>query len=140
MIFREIEYPSDERSQAASELLSLELYEGGISPETVMRMMVANNGDHYCLESSSDLLAVGTLNRRFSAYQVAVIANIAVASYARDQGVGTGLIDRLEDEARQQGNRIVTVDALKSAVGFYQKLGYETTDSADRLVGMAKLL
>jgi len=54
------------------------------------------------------------------------IGRMAVLEQCRRRGVGTLLLDRLIDAARQRGDREVLLSAQVHAVEFYRKHGFET--------------
>lgn len=50
---------------------------------------------------------------------------VAVVEGSRGSGIGVGLMARLEDAARTLGHRELVLHSQESAIGFYEKLGYE---------------
>ncbi|WP_417384268.1 GNAT family N-acetyltransferase [Gimesia sp.] len=55
----------------------------------------------------------------------AKVRQMAVASEFQNQGLGKKLLINMEDYLKQRGFQLLELDARISAVGFYQKLGYE---------------
>jgi ribosomal protein S18 acetylase RimI-like enzyme len=55
----------------------------------------------------------------------AKVRQVAVAPSLQGQGVGAALSRFAEDFARQRGFRTITLHARATAVGFYEKLGYQ---------------
>lgn len=46
-------------------------------------------------------------------------------------GVGTGILERLEAEARTRGCETLELTASKNAVGFYERAGYDRIESVE---------
>lgn len=59
---------------------------------------------------------------------IGTIVDVATCSTTRGQGLGRDVIGLLEAIAEEQGLEMLTVHPLSSAVGFYEKLGYEEYD------------
>lgn len=59
-----------------------------------------------------------------------LITNMFVASHAQGQGVGRALTQALEEHAQKKGYRFARLYASLSAIGFYERLGYEQVDVA----------
>ena len=57
--------------------------------------------------------------------QTAKLRQMAVDEPNRAAGVGRCLVQGVEEILRQKGVRTIQMDARKTAIGFYQKLGYE---------------
>jgi predicted GNAT family N-acyltransferase len=57
--------------------------------------------------------------------QIAKLRQMAVAEPNRAAGVGRCLVQGVEEKLRQRGVRVIQMDARKTAVGFYRKLGYK---------------
>ncbi|RYE84307.1 MAG: GNAT family N-acetyltransferase [Myxococcales bacterium] len=57
----------------------------------------------------------------------AKVRQVAVAPDRQGQGVGAALSRFAEDFARQRGFRAITLHARATAVGFYERLGYQRT-------------
>lgn len=55
----------------------------------------------------------------------AKVRQVAVAPSLQGQGVGAALSRFAEDFARQRGFKSITLHARATAVGFYEKLGYQ---------------
>jgi predicted GNAT family N-acyltransferase len=54
------------------------------------------------------------------------LRQMAVANHQQGKGIGAKIVDFAEKTAIQKGFKILILHARKYAVGFYQKLGYET--------------
>jgi GNAT superfamily N-acetyltransferase len=50
--------------------------------------------------------------------------SLVVAGDRRGQGIGVGLLEFAESQAREQGLSAVFLDSRQEAIGFYQKLSY----------------
>jgi len=57
---------------------------------------------------------------------VGSLGRLAVARSARGLGVGAALVRAVEDAARARGLAAVDLHAQTHALGFYERLGYET--------------
>ncbi|MDX3773200.1 bifunctional GNAT family N-acetyltransferase/hotdog fold thioesterase [Chromatiaceae bacterium AAb-1] len=78
--------------------------------------------------------AVGRLHQIDSVY--AQIRYMAVSDLYQGQGLGSRLIQALEQKATELGNEIVILNARDSALGFYQKHGYRQFEVAPELFGI----
>ncbi|MEF8899767.1 MAG: GNAT family N-acetyltransferase [Halovenus sp.] len=70
---------------------------------------------------------VGTARLRPPEGDVAKPERVAVRRASRSQGLGHGLMDRIEAEARDQDCTLSRLHAQTSVVPFYEKRGYEVT-------------
>ena len=73
----------------------------------------------------------------------AMISNVAVHPAAQGGGVGRGLLDFAESQAKEKGltrMRLATHVLLKQNVSLYQHLGWEVVDQDSVRVNMQKLL
>ena len=55
------------------------------------------------------------------------LRQMAVLNNLQGQGIGRALMQFAENIARDRGFRKITMHARKSAIGFYEKLGYQVT-------------
>ncbi len=74
------------------------------------------------LDDGGTLMAVGRLH--FNGIGEGQIRFMAVDVPAQRKGVGTRLLQALEDRAVAHGASRITLDARESALGFYRKRGY----------------
>lgn len=89
---------------------------------------------HRCLfDSNNNILAVGRLH--FTEQHHAQIRYMAVADKAQGQGYGNILLESLEQEAQIRGANFIELNAREIALGFYQKLGYQSLGVAHLLYG-----
>ena len=75
------------------------------------------------IDEQDKVLAVGRLEK--STVQQGQVRYMAVDESARGQGLGQQIINELERQANQLGMKEICLNARDTALGFYQKLGYE---------------
>lgn len=75
------------------------------------------------VDAADEIIAVARL--QFNSDTEAQIRYMAVAGAYQRQGIGRELISAMEAHARNSGVKLIMLDARETAVGFYQKLGYE---------------
>lgn len=85
------------------------------------------------LSEEKQLLGVGRLH--FTEDGEAQIRYMAVSESARGQGIGTLLLQELENIARLHGAGVVRLDARETALGFYRRFGYEDMGDGHTLFG-----
>lgn len=93
--------------------------------QAVHLMLVANDGE---------IGAVGRIHQLDS--QRAQIRYMAVSDLYQGQGLGGKMVMALEQEAAGLGCDVVILNARESALGFYQKQGYQQFDVAPELFGI----
>jgi len=81
---------------------------------------------HYVVYDGADQPA-GTARLRPPDGDVAKPERVAVLGPYRGEGLGHGLMDRIEAEAREQGCRLSRLHAQTSVVPFYEERGYAVT-------------
>jgi ribosomal protein S18 acetylase RimI-like enzyme len=64
------------------------------------------------------------------------LRQMAVRSDLQRSGIGQKLVQHLETEARARGLRHIELHARETAIGFYEKLGYEVLGSVFTEVGI----
>lgn len=67
------------------------------------------------------------------------LRQMAVANHLQKNGVGKGLIQFAEDFTKQKNIQIIEMNARKYAIGFYEKLGYNTIGDEFSEVGIPHL-
>jgi predicted GNAT family N-acyltransferase len=84
-----------------------------------------DDDDHHCLHAVAwqDQAPVGTA--RLDVRQDGRIGRVAVIKQFRRRGIGTLLMEALEQEARSRGLSKLWFHSQISAVPFYQALGYQ---------------
>jgi predicted GNAT family N-acyltransferase len=75
------------------------------------------------VDSKQVVIAVGRL--QFNSIREAQIRYMAVAVEQQRKGVGTRLMETLEQRAVELGAACIAIDARESALWFYRKQGYE---------------
>ena len=75
-------------------------------------------------DEQGNVVAVGRLEKSTS--HQGQIRFMAVDDNMQGQGLGQKIINDLEQKASQLGMSEIMLNARESAIGFYQKLGYET--------------
>jgi predicted GNAT family N-acyltransferase len=55
------------------------------------------------------------------------LRQMAVKVGIQGKGIGRAMMQFAENLARDRGNKIINMHARKTAVGFYEKMGYKTT-------------
>jgi N-acetylglutamate synthase-like GNAT family acetyltransferase len=83
--------------------------------------------------SDGEVLAVGRLH--FNSPEEAQIRYMAVAEYARGQGLGRRIVEYLESIARRRGAREIVLNARDEVTGFYAVLGYEIVGKGPTMFG-----
>jgi N-acetylglutamate synthase-like GNAT family acetyltransferase len=63
------------------------------------------------------------------------IRYMAVSETYQSQGIGCQILKALESQARQEGLNKILLNARESAVGFYQKQGYQVAGREHTLFG-----
>ncbi|MDP6633781.1 MAG: GNAT family N-acetyltransferase [Phycisphaerae bacterium] len=79
---------------------------------------------HFGLFDESDTLIACVVIKLLDE-QTAKLRQMAVDEPHRGTGAGGRLVRSVEDTLRDRGVRRIVMDARKTAVGFYRKLGYE---------------
>jgi len=72
-----------------------------------------------------DGTAVGTARLRFVDDDTAKAERVAVRPASRENGIGTALMNAVEDIARARGRTVVRLHAQTRVRDFYDRLGYE---------------
>jgi len=58
----------------------------------------------------------------------AYLNELVVAREAKTRGIGTRLVQKIEEELRSRGCAIIIADVWRDAVGFYRALGWSEPD------------
>ncbi|HBL42576.1 GNAT family N-acetyltransferase [Gimesia sp.] len=103
------------RNEILRQPLGLDLREEDLSAEA--------DYFHFGILEGSRVIACG-LAIPVSAVK-AKIRQMAVAGAFQNQGIGKKLLYNIEASLQQRGFELLELDARATAVGFYQKLGYE---------------
>jgi predicted GNAT family N-acyltransferase len=86
---------------------------------------------HIVASMRGKIIGVGRIH--FNSDVEAQIRYMAVETRYRNIGVGSMILKRLEDIAREKGARIIVLNAREEAVKFYRKHGYEVVGDAGTL-------
>ena len=78
---------------------------------------------HIMVTNNDKVIGVGRL--QYNSDNEAQIRYMAVDDNHEGNGVGSCIVDALEQEARRTERSLIVLDAREPAVGFYKKLGYE---------------
>ena len=79
--------------------------------------------------------ALGVARLHFIAPGEAQLRYMAVEETHRGRGIGTLLLNAVENRARAAGARSLVLDARESAAGFYRRHGYQDAGPAHTLFG-----
>jgi N-acetylglutamate synthase-like GNAT family acetyltransferase len=79
------------------------------------------------------LVGVGRLN--LNTRDEGQIRYMAVEAYFAGKGVGSTILQWLEETAKERGAKTIVLNARENAVPFYQKRGYILAGPADKLFG-----
>lgn len=82
---------------------------------------------------SGALIGVGRIH--LNSDDEAQIRYMATADSHRGRGVGTAIVARLEQLAKEHGATRVIINARENALPFYQKLGYKVFRGSPTLIG-----
>jgi predicted N-acetyltransferase YhbS len=95
-------------------------------PEDALRKAIkAADGLAFAWEERGRILGfVCAHNLGFRGY----LSELIVSETARGKGIGSALVERVEQELSQQGCPVVISDVWKSAKTFYHKLGWTPPD------------
>ncbi len=122
LIFREIIYDSDEyqmelklRDKVLRKPLGMSLYDANLESEI--------NDMHLGVFEQDKLIAVLILTDIDS--DNVKMRQVAVDEQYRSKKVGTQLVWFAEEFSRKKGYTTMVLNARKTAVGFYEKIGYE---------------
>jgi len=78
---------------------------------------------------------VGVARLHFNSKEEAQIRYMAVEEGYRNRGIGSKMLEKLEEIAKEKGARYVMLNARENAVGFYLKNGYELVEKSYLLFG-----
>jgi N-acetylglutamate synthase-like GNAT family acetyltransferase len=84
-------------------------------------------------DDSGNAIGVGRLHR--TSASVGQVRYMAVAENRRHEGIGTVVLDKLEQRARQWAMRKVVLNARNGVVEFYRRRGYRMVGAGEVLFG-----
>lgn len=92
--------------------------------------MELDDRDEHCRHALITLNGEPVATGRIDLEQNGRIGRVAVMQSTRQYGLGRKIMDALETEARSAGLKSVWLHAQESALGFYEKLGYQVHGDA----------
>jgi N-acetylglutamate synthase-like GNAT family acetyltransferase len=93
-----------------------------------------HNAFHLTAWDGSKLVGTGRLH--FNTPEEAQVRCMAVEDAYRSTGVGSLILEALEGRAREQGAKLVMLNAREGAVSFYRKHGYQLMDQSNTLFNL----
>lgn len=78
---------------------------------------------------------VGVARLHFNSKEEVQTRYMAVEEGYRNRGIGSKMLEKLEEIAKEKGARYVMLNARENAVGFYLKNGYELVEKSYLLFG-----
>ena len=91
--------------------------------------------DCFHIMATDDGKVIGVGRLQYNSSDEAQIRYMAVDEHYEGNGIGTSIVNALEQEAARTKHKLVVLDARKPAVGFYEKLGYKVTEESYLLFG-----
>jgi len=88
-------------------------------------------GHSIVFEEDGNILGLGSLDRD-------EIKRVYVHPAASNRGIGSSILESLEQEAVSQGNEFVVLKASPSAVSFYSSMGYQAQEEETHARGKAR--
>lgn len=95
-------------------------------PESVEMDDKDDEATHFVIYDSGDGQAVATARIRAVDDDTVKAERVAVRADYRDEGLGTWLMEAIEEETRDRSMSTVVLHAQTTVEEFYRKLGYET--------------
>ncbi|MDA8563455.1 GNAT family N-acetyltransferase [Mariniblastus sp.] len=103
-------------------------------PRGSERDSLDESGVHVMAEvAAGELLGAGCLH--LNHLGEAQIRYMAVEEFSRGKGVGRAMVEWLEQKAHDQNATAVVLNSRKSAIGFYERLGYSVVEQRETLFG-----
>ena len=78
---------------------------------------------HVMVSDDNKTIGVGRL--QYNSHNEAQIRYMAVDNNYEGNGIGSSIVNALEQEAIRTKHKLIALDAREPAVGFYEKLGYK---------------
>lgn len=130
--FRKLEEDNIGQAIEAANLIANEVYGLGLlKPELLgLAEEIADQHTIVAINEINEVEAVGSMTL-CKAIGKAAITELAVAKHRQGQGLGSLLLSRLEDDARNLDMTIVELIPVYSARDFYKKLGYIPIGGSD---------
>lgn len=106
-------------------------------PEDVEMDDKDDDATHFVIYDTENEHSVATARLRFVDEETVKAERVAVHESYRGEGLGTWLMDLLEDEARAHDCSTVRLHAQTNVEAFYHRLGYETVSDEFDQAGIA---
>jgi predicted GNAT family N-acyltransferase len=84
---------------------------------------IEENCFHIMVTDANKVIGVGRL--QYNSANEAQIRYMAVDDDYEGNGIGSSIVNALEQEAARTKHKLIMLDAREPAVGFYEKLGYQ---------------
>ncbi len=102
--------------------------------ETAYEQYIASESEHL-LGFAADGVVIGCIGVKEINSGEWEIRHIAVAPYARRQGYGKAMIQKVQDK---WGPDVLCAETDQEAVGFYQSLGFNVKSSGEKYPGIER--
>lgn len=87
-----------------------------------------SKASHIAAFDGNRLIGCGRLH--YNSSDEAKVRFMAIDEAYQNQGIGGMILDRLEKNAQRHGTKYIILDARETAVDFYKKHGYDTTEAS----------
>ncbi|WP_439133882.1 GNAT family N-acetyltransferase [Pseudomaricurvus sp.] len=105
-------------------------YQVFVVEQNVPAEMELDDRDEHCCHALITLNREPVATGRIDLEDHGRIGRVAVMQNSRQYGWGRKIMEALEEEARRAGLKSVWLHAQESALGFYEKLGYQVHGDA----------
>ncbi|MBI2629966.1 GNAT family N-acetyltransferase [Candidatus Pacearchaeota archaeon] len=95
-----------------------------------------NKSIHLMAIDNNEIWGVGRLH--FNSSEEAQIRYMAVEENQQGKGIGSSILLKLEERAKEKGAKYTVLNSRDSAVKFYEKYGYRVIGEAPTLFGVIK--
>ena len=89
-----------------------------------------NENDCFHVMATDDDKVIGVGRLQYNSNNEAQIRYMAVDDNYEGNGIGSSIVNALEQEATRTEHGLVVLDAREPAVGFYKKLGYKVKNKS----------
>ena len=126
-------FPHDKQFEEYYELRWRVLRKPWAQPRGSEKDEMENKSIHIMACNENKIVGVARLH--FNSSKEAQIRYMAVDEGYRKQGLGSMMLKRLEEIAREKGASYIILNARENAVSFYEKNGYEIIEKSYVLFG-----